>query len=170
MDFIDSLQESNRKKEKERCILEVRNKAIEPQDPDIIPKMIANLHKWFGKTKTDQFFGAWKDFIEIKLTDGKTIEEFIIRFDTIDSKLKSTNEALSQRALACHMIYKLDLEENQKQNILASIKFENNPNVYEDVKSSIHRLKGSLVRSSKKKLKSMNPGLLMNKRVKMLFT
>ena len=91
LDFIDSLQESNRKKEKERCILEVRNKAIEPQDPDIIPKMIANLHKWFGKTKTDQFFGAWKDFIEIKLTDVETIEEFILKFDTIDSKLKSTD-------------------------------------------------------------------------------
>ena len=51
LELIDSLQESGKTKEKERCILEVRNGLLEADDVDIIPKMIKNLQKWFGKSK-----------------------------------------------------------------------------------------------------------------------
>ena len=111
--------------------------------------MIQNLQKWFGKTETDKFFGSWKEFIEIHKEENESFDDFILRYDTIDSKLKSCNENISQRALACHLVYKLDVNEQQKQNILSSVKFENNPNVFEDIKGAIRLLKGSLVEGSK---------------------
>ena len=148
LDFIDALQQSERRKEKERCILEVRNRVLDPEDPEIISKIITNLHKWFGKTKTDKFFGSWKEFIDFKREAGEAIDESILRYDTIDSKLRASGEKLSQRALACHLVFKLDVDEMEKQNILSSVKFEDNENVYEDVKQKIRLLKGSLVTST----------------------
>ena len=86
LELIDALQESGRKKEKERCLLEARNKVVNPDDPEIIPKLVRSLQKWFGRTNTDKFFDGWKEFVEFEWKDGETIEEFLIRYDMIDSK------------------------------------------------------------------------------------
>ena len=116
--MIDALQDSGRKREKERCILEVRNKIVSPDDPQIIKKIITLLKKTFGKTSTNMFFESWQEFIELKMKSGESFEDFILRLDTIDSKLKALNETLSQRALACHLVYKLEVNEMEKQNMI----------------------------------------------------
>ena len=64
---------------------------MNPEDKEIIPKMISNIKKWFEKAQTDQFLETWKQFIEVSLNEGETIEEFILKYDTLDSKLKSCN-------------------------------------------------------------------------------
>ena len=125
--------------------MEVRNKSVDPNSPDIIQIMITNLKKWFGRTETEKFFRTWKEFIDFKVDEEETVDDFLLRYDTIDSQLKSCDETLSQRTLACHLISKLNVDELQKQNVLTKVKFEDNQNVFEDVKSAIRLLKGSLV-------------------------
>ena len=86
--------------------------------------------KSYGKTSTNKFFESWKELIELKMEKGESVEEFILRLDSIDSKLKASNEKLSQRALACHLVYKLELNDMEKQNIISNVRFDENENVY----------------------------------------
>ncbi len=68
MDLLESLQESGRKSEKERIELEVQNDKVNPEDPEVISKIIEKLDKWFGKPKWDEASEAWKKFKETCVT------------------------------------------------------------------------------------------------------
>ena len=63
---------------------------INPDDDDVIKIVIDKLEKWYGKTKIHEASEAWKEFKNIKRNVGESIDDFLLRFDTIESKLKST--------------------------------------------------------------------------------
>ena len=80
----------------------------------------------------------------------ESVEAFILRFETAEASLKCCNIELSSLNLAIHLIETLNVTESQKRNIISQVKFEDNPNVYEDVKKAIKLLEGSLVVKDKK--------------------
>ena len=143
--LIEALQQEGRKKEKERVELEEQNKLINPDDENVIKEIIIKMEKWFGKPKLDQACESWKDFKEVKRKESETLDDFILRFETVESNLKCSVVELPQLILALQLVETLNISADQKRNILANIKIENTETIYEDIKSSVRLLKGVLV-------------------------
>ena len=146
LQLLEALQDSGRKQEKRRLELEEENKVIDPDDDEIITTVIDKLEKWFGKTKIDEASEAWKNFKDIKRSNGENINDFLLRFETIESRLRcSTTVNLPNQILALQLLDSVDVNSDQRRSILVNVKIENNDTVYEDMKSSIRLLKGVLV-------------------------
>ena len=58
--LLEGLQESERKREKQRIELEVQNEQLDPENENVILNVIDKLQKWFGKTRIDEASEAWK--------------------------------------------------------------------------------------------------------------
>ena len=109
------------------------------------------MDKWFGKPKLDEACEAWKDFKDIKRNKDESVDEFILKYETCESNLKCSVVELPQLILAIQLVESLNISEDQKRNILANIKIENSSTIYDDIKTAVRLLKGSIVEGNKKK-------------------
>ena len=151
LELLESLEDSEREPEKRRIELEVQNEELNPDDEDIITKIVEKLHKWFGKPEIDKEFLSWNEVISMKRKDNESIGEFILRYETAEAKLRCSATALPPLLLAIHLIQSLNVDEAERRLIVSNIKFENNNEVYEQVKQSIRLHKSSLVEDKKEK-------------------
>ena len=88
---------------------------INPDDDDVIKIVIDKLEKWYGKTKIHEASEAWKEFKNIKRNVGESIDDFLLRFDTIESKLKSTATELPALVSTLHLLETVDVTSEQKK-------------------------------------------------------
>ena len=65
LEMLESLQETGRFTEKARIELEVRNGVINPDDDDVILKIVTKLESVFGKPKMDELLDSWDTFQEM---------------------------------------------------------------------------------------------------------
>ena len=66
LDLIKSLQESGRVQEKQRIENEIKNRVLDPNDKDIIKRIILCMEKWLGKTKEDENSDSYDFFVNCK--------------------------------------------------------------------------------------------------------
>ena len=151
MQLLEALQQEGRKKEKERIELEEQNNLINPEDENVIKEIILKRDKWFGKPKLDEACEAWKDFKDIKRDKNEAVDDFILKYETCESNLKCSEVELPQLILALQLLESLNIYEDRKRNVLANIKMENSTTNYEDIKTAVRLLKGSIVEGNKKK-------------------
>ena len=145
LQMLEALQLSERKNEKRRIELEEQNGFLKPEEADIIERVIEKLEKWFGKTKIDEASDSWEKFIEMKRSDTEKIDEFLLRFETSESQLRNSAVELPNMVLSLQLLKSVNVTSDQRRNILAQIKFENSDTIYDDLKSSMRLMKGSLV-------------------------
>ena len=62
LDFTEALQESGRLNEKNKIDLEVRNKTLNPENPDIIKDIMKKLVEWYGIPESNETTVAWQNF------------------------------------------------------------------------------------------------------------
>ena len=108
------------------------------------------MQKWFGKTKIDEASDAWKSFKDMKRSKEEPIDEFLLKFETVESKLKCSAVELPNLILALQLLESVDVTSDQRRSILVHVKIENLDTVYEDMKSSLRLLKGNLVEGNNK--------------------
>ena len=147
--FIEALQESGRLKEKLRVELEEQNGLLDPDDENIIKLVIEKLETWYGKTRIHEACEAWKEFKNIKRNVEEPIDDFLLRFDTIESKLKSAATELPAMITTLNLLESVNVSSDQKQNILVNVKVENNDTILDDLKRSLRLLKGNLIEGKK---------------------
>ena len=147
--LLESLQASGRKREKQRVELEVQNQKLDPEDENVIPNVILKLQNWFGKTRVDEASESWKGFRDIKRSTNEKIDTFLHRFETIEAQLKSSINEIPNLILALQLLDSVDVTSDQKQNILVHVDIDNPDTVYEEIKTSLRLLKGSLVEDTK---------------------
>ena len=104
LQLLESLAESDRKSEKQRIELEEQNGMINPEDENVVPDIIEKMTKWFGKTKVDEASDAWRDFKDIKRKIDEKIDEFLLRLETAESKLRNTAVELPNLILVLQLI------------------------------------------------------------------
>ena len=143
--LLESLQDSGRNKEKQRVELEVQNGMMDPEDENVINNVSTKLQKWFGKTRVDEASEAWDLFVDIKRAKDENIDAFLLRFETIESQMKSSAVDIPNTILALQLLKSIDVSSNQKQNILVHVDIDDPDTNYEKLKSSIRLLKGCLV-------------------------
>ena len=151
LQLLESLQQEGRKKEKERIELEEQNKLIEPESENVVAEIITKMEKWFGKPKLDQACDAWRQFKEIKRGESEPVDDFLLKFETSESNLKCSAVGLPQLLLALQLVESMNISDDQKRNILANVKMENHETIYDDIKTSIRLLKGTIVEGYRKK-------------------
>ena len=66
LDLIDSLQSANRKNEKNKIELEVQKGNLNPEDTDIVAKIVSKLEEWFGKPRLEEGSEAWRILRDMK--------------------------------------------------------------------------------------------------------
>ena len=157
LDLVESLQSTGRRNEKEKIELEVRNNEIDPEDENVIDVLIDKMKDWFGKPFIDEATSSWRIFIHLLRKTNEKIGEFILKFETAVANLKCSNVEISPLTLAIHLLEAINVDETKRRNIVSNVKFENNPNVLEDLKKSIKLLEGSLVVSQKNDDESEKP-------------
>ena len=145
LQLLEALQESGRKSEKQRIELEEQNGLIDPEKENVIKDVIEKMIKWYGKTRIDEASEAWRDFRNIKRYNEEKIDKFLLRFETLESKLKSSAVELPNLILALQLLESVNVNSDQKRNILVHVKVEHVDTVYEEMKSSLRLLKGNLV-------------------------
>ena len=149
LQLLESLQSSERTKEKERIELEAQNGLLDPANENIILVVIENMKKWFGKTQIDEASEAWINFKDIKRHKNEKIDDYLFRFETADSKMKQSLVPVPNKILAIQLLESVGVKSDQRQNILVNVKVDNSDTVYEEMKTSIRLLKGSLVENVK---------------------
>ena len=145
LQLLEALSESNRTDEKQRIELEEQNGFINPEAENIITDIIEKMNNWFGKTKVDEASEAWREFKNILRARNENIDPFLLRFETAESKLKNSSARLPGMILALHLLETANLEVDQRRNILVHVKIDDEETVYEEMKSALRLLKGSLV-------------------------
>ena len=146
LDLIKSLQDSGRIKEKERIENEVHNRVIDPNDQNVIEIIIDSMEKWFGKPKEDVASESWDKFVEYSRKKDTNVEDFILDFESLVSKLLTVIPNIPKIIIALQLLRAINVDEIQRRSILANIKFDiSNENIYDELKSSMRLLKGSLV-------------------------
>ena len=83
--------------------------------------------------------------------DEEETDKFLLRFETVEANLKSSMTDIPIMILAIQLLNSLNVDENQRRNIVTNIKLEDNIDVYDDIKKSIRLHKGSLVEEKKKR-------------------
>ena len=143
--MLDSLQSTGKVNEKEKIKIAVRNRIIDPTNENVVAELIPKMKEWFGKTFVDETTTSWRSCIYLKRKPEEKVGDFILKYETMECNLKSSGINLSSLNLAIHLLETVNLSENQKRNIVSKVKFEDNDEVYDDVKKAIKLLEGSLV-------------------------
>ena len=143
--LLESLQNSGRKREKLRVELEVQNNQLDIENENLVTNLIEKLKKWFGKTKIDEASEAWKSFISIKKNNEEHIDAFLLRFETIESEMTSSAVPVPNSILALQLLETVDVNRDQRSNILVHVDINNTDTVYDEMKTAIRLLKGNLV-------------------------
>ena len=148
--LLESLQESERKREKQRVELEVQNGQLDPENENVILNVIDKLKKWFGKTRIDEASEAWKQFRDMKKSSEEKIDTFLLRFETAESQLKSSAAEIPNIILALQLLESVGATSDQKRNIMVHVNLDNLDTVYDEMKTSLRLLKGNLVEDQSK--------------------
>ena len=149
MDIIKAMQESGWLKEKQRIENEVQNGGIDPNHKDVIKIIIQNMYNWFGKTKADDASESWDVFLTKMRKKEMKVDDFLVDFETSCSRLVNVIPNIPKIVFALQLLRAVNVDEAQRRSIISNIKFDvKNDNVYEELKSSIRLLKGSLVEKS----------------------
>ena len=143
--LIGALAESERKMEKERIEMAVQNKQLNPEDEDIIDKIVLKLEEWFGKPRLDLATVSWRTINSMRRRPGEDVGSYINRFEAAYADLKCSASDLPEDILTIILLDGLNLDMNQRQNIVAKIQFEDNPSLFEDAKKAIKILMGPVV-------------------------
>ena len=130
--------------------MEVHRNNIDPEDKDVIEKVIEKLEIWFGKPKIENGSDHWRILRDIKRGETESMHDFVIQYETAESNVKAFEREISNEILAIKLLDSIYVNEMERQNIVSHVKFEDNPNFYEDMKKSAKLLKGSLVEGKKK--------------------
>ena len=85
------------------------------------------------KPKIDQACEAWKENKEVKRKEAESVDDFLLRFETIESNLKCSVVKLPQLILALQLVETLKISEDQKRNILTNVKMENTDTIYDEL-------------------------------------
>ena len=129
---------------------------IDPEADDVIEEIIFKMEKWFGKPKLDEACDAWRDFIALKREESDPVDEFLLKFETNESNLKCSATGLPKLILALQLVESMNISEDQRRNVMANVKIENHETIYDDIKTAIRLLKGSIVEGSKKENEDIN--------------
>ena len=112
----------------------------------IIKNIIESMKKWFGKTREDDAAESWDTFVEKMRKKDIKIDDFLLEYETAISRLLTVIPNIPKIILALQLLRAINVDEIQRRTILSNVKFDiSNENVYEDLKTSIRLLKGSLV-------------------------
>ena len=76
---------------------------------------------------------------------NENIDPFLLRFETVESKVKNAAAKLPNMILALHLLETANFGVDQTRNILVHVKIDDEETVYEEMKSALRLLKGSLV-------------------------
>ena len=119
--------ESERKIEKERIEMAVQSNLLDPQDPQVIQKIIIKLEEWYGKSNLDSGTTSWRELNGIKRKDGEDVSLYLNRFDAANANLKCTTPtSLPDEILTIMILDGLNVDSIQRQNIVSKIQFDNN--------------------------------------------
>ena len=124
----------------------VQNKQLNPEDSNIIQNIIHKLQEWFGKSRLDLLSVAWREINLVKKGSDEKLDVFMNRFDAAYLKLKCSVSGLPDEILTIMFLDGMNLDNIQKQNIVSEVKFEDNPNLFEDVKKAVNCLKNNKAR------------------------
>ena len=119
---------------------------MDPASENIVALLIQLMKDWFGRPYVDELSIFWKAFIHILRKKGEEIGAFLLKFETAEVNLKCSNVQLSPLTIAIHLLEAINVDENQRRNIISNIKFDDNPDVYTDLKKAIKLLEGTLVK------------------------
>ena len=132
--LLESLQNSGRKREKLRVEIEVQNNQLDPENENLITNLIEKLKKWF-ETKIDEASEAWKSFISVKKNNEEHIDTFLLRFETIESEMTSSAVHVPNTILALQLLETVDVNRDQRSNILFQVDINNTDTVYDEMKT-----------------------------------
>ena len=122
-------------KEKEKIDLSVRNRELDPESPNIIDNFVKKFIEWYETPEVDESTIDWRNFKNSRRRKGENINEFIQRYETYESNVRSSIAELPEYLLAIQFLEAMDVDENQKRNISSGINFsKSNRKVYDDVK------------------------------------
>ena len=157
LDLLEALQSADRKKEKDKIELEVQKGNLDPENENVVEMIIQRLEQWFGKTRIEEGSGSWRGFRDMRREENESVHDFVVRYETAEADVKANAGDISDNILVIQLLDCINVSTMERQNIVANVKYENNPDYYEDIKKSIKLLKGSLVDDKKEVSKKDNP-------------
>ena len=142
--------------EKQKIELEVQNEKLDPCDEEVITKIADKLQLWFGKPPFDQTYDSWSTFIKMKRDVKEDVSKYMLKFDTILSELKCSGIEITPIVQAIHLLSTINVNEAERRSILANTDSTKKEEIFENMKSSIRLLKGSLIEGTKEEVRIRN--------------
>ena len=85
----------------------------------------------------------FEDFEDFKRADGQSINEYVAVFDAKYRKIEKKKMTLPAEILAFKLLRKANISKEEKLLVLAEINYDNKETLYEEVKKSLKKFKGS---------------------------
>ena len=94
------------------------NKLINPDDDEVISKILTNLGSVFGRVKMDEIVEHFDTFNEMKYSSGEDLEKFLLKFETSVASLKALDCPMDEKIISLVLLRALNVDSNQKEVLL----------------------------------------------------
>ena len=81
-----------------------------------------------------------KVFYNFKQEDGETPKQYLMRFELLEAKLRNHKAGIENTFLANVFLYRSNLTESDKKNVMSGCKLNDKDNVLKDIKASFRDL------------------------------
>ena len=118
--FMSSIKESDDCDELQKLVqVEFKeNKSFDRKSKTIIKDMVNIIRKKLDKSDLEKCSDAWIQFMNIKQEVNESAQNYVVRFEQVETLLKNSKIVLPERALAIHLLNKSNLEAQSKENVL----------------------------------------------------
>ena len=100
------------------------NESVDKASAEYIKNTIKMIKENLGKTSLEKATDAWIKFVNIKQEASENIKEYVNRFENVNMEMKNAGIKLPAISLTIQLMYKSNLEEASKENIMTKVNMD----------------------------------------------
>ena len=134
-----NVEQKGLKEMTEQDIIEDPN--FDYKDGDVIKTIMDKIEEFIDESKWSKMIKLNKEFTNFKQGEDEKADEYVVRFGTLENKLKHEKVTMNEMFLATHLLNQSKFRQEEKENIMASIDMDDEKTVLKNIKTKIRRLK-----------------------------
>ena len=117
------------------------NESVDKASAEYIKNTIKMIKENLGKTSLEKATDAWIKFVNIKQEASENIKEYVNRFENVNMEMKNAGIKLPAISLTIQLMYKSNLEEASKENIMTKVNMDEHQTIFSETVKAMREMK-----------------------------
>ena len=117
------------------------HESVDKASAEYIKNTIKMIKENLGKTSLEKATDAWIKFVNIKQEVSENIKEYVNRFENVNMEMKNTGIKLPAISLTIQLMYKSNLEEASKENIMTKVNMDEHQTIFSESVKAMREMK-----------------------------